>query len=172
MSWLDQIFFDSPIILSGCNVMQPAGIPSTFRRNVLSLPSESAKQETTSPTLKMNSVVFSETSVGFYWIAQHYVPADITLHKYRCEKLKSNDLVSFIKKNSGMWFEFFGVMKAEAVTSCGLRTSQHGCVTGEGSYGLSVLSKIFPFEPLTAKRNLSLWRRQLKLGTTLRVLSL
>jgi hypothetical protein len=61
-----------------------------------------ALQETSSPpaftlvsclayfsTLKMEAKWFSETSVGFQWTTQPYIPEDGTFHNHHCENLKS-----------------------------------------------------------------------------------
>jgi hypothetical protein len=40
-------------------------------------------------TLKMETTFSSETSVGFHWITQHYIPEHGILHNHCCENFKS-----------------------------------------------------------------------------------
>jgi hypothetical protein len=41
-----------------------------------------------SPTLKMEVIYSSETSVDFQWITCSYISEDRALHNHRCEKFK------------------------------------------------------------------------------------
>jgi hypothetical protein len=41
------------------------------------------------PTLKMEAICSSETSVDFQRITRRYIPEDSTFHNHRCENLKS-----------------------------------------------------------------------------------
>jgi hypothetical protein len=49
----------------------------------------------------MDAICSSETSVGFQRTTRRYIPEDNTLHKHRCENLKSYTGPSLFSKHCG-----------------------------------------------------------------------
>jgi hypothetical protein len=48
-------------------------------------------------TLKMEAICSSETSVDSQWTIWRYIPEDGTIHKHRCENLKSYRVLASFK---------------------------------------------------------------------------
>jgi hypothetical protein len=47
----------------------------------------------------METTCFSETAVDFQRTTQRYIPEDTNLHNHRCENLKSDTDLQYIREN-------------------------------------------------------------------------
>jgi hypothetical protein len=65
-----------------------------------------SKQTTNKKEARSWAVRSSKTSMNFYRTTRRHISEDSTFHRYRCENLKSNDTVTWLRKSIKKIFKY------------------------------------------------------------------